>query len=131
MATIEEGLYSWVATNSPLNTLIGTRFYPLELPQSPTYPAIVYRLVGDDLPFAYGSNPGDLMTARYQFDCHGLTFSAARGLAQTLRVQLNGFTGVMGAVTVQKVQYLGENQQLATYLDQPVIPVDFRFMYKL
>jgi len=43
--SFESELFDRVTTHGSTQPLIGTRFYPLNLPQSPTYPAATYRRV--------------------------------------------------------------------------------------
>jgi hypothetical protein len=97
MATLEAALF-YHLTNTAGTTpgLIGTRLYPLVLPQDPTYPALTYQVIEDIPPMAH-DGPGDLFGALVQFDCYGASYSAAKTLARGLRADLNGKSGAIGA----------------------------------
>jgi len=65
--TIESEIYDRATTHAGLLALISDRFYPGELPQDATYPAISYRQVSAGRPSAMGSDVG-IVDARFQLD---------------------------------------------------------------
>ncbi len=93
--TIEEAIHAHLKAHASVSALAGDRVYPKVMPQKPTYPAIVYhRISGVREPNQQG--PSGLTHPRFQFDCYGATYAAAKGLADAVRFALDGFQGTMG-----------------------------------
>ncbi len=127
--TVEEGLYAFLTTNGAISALLASRVYPLRLPQNPTYPAVVYKVVSEKQPMTHGGTPGGLVTIRVQFDCHGGTYTLSKQLKNVLKAELDGFNGLMGTVQVGHVHFLNAVDALAAVTETAVIPVDFRILY--
>ena len=77
--TFAQALYSHYTSHPGLSALVGTRVYPLRVPQNPTLPAVTYQRSG-------GSNEDthDQSTAhspRIQFTCWAATYIEAEALA--------------------------------------------------
>jgi hypothetical protein len=94
---------------SQANTTAASRVYPQRLPDRATLPAMTYAMVsngryptrGDggtaDIPgtaTAYAQDGGNnLRRYRYQVDCWGTTYEAARLLSEAIENYLDGFSG--------------------------------------
>jgi len=86
----------WLLTSDAgVTALVGTRIYPLILPQNPTLPAISYGLISAIRDTNLSSMVG-LVEVRYQFDCWALTLLEAEAMADALRAALHGFQGPVG-----------------------------------
>ncbi|MBA7515230.1 hypothetical protein ES705_07269 [subsurface metagenome] len=97
---IEVGFFTYLTTHAGLSALIGTRLWPLRLPQNVEYPCIRYRQVSNPPELAH-DGPVGLGHPRYQFDCYSPLHDEAWQVAQQLEFALHGFRGAMGTVTVQ------------------------------
>ncbi len=77
---IEECLKVVLSESTGMNDLIDQRFYPVNLIQNPTYPALTYTtIVGDEhLRF-------DVGFPRYQFSCWGNKYSEAKAVANEVK----------------------------------------------
>lgn len=73
---------------SGVSALVGTRIYPLELPQKPTYPAIRYQRISN----TDTNGNTALRETRWQIDCWGQTYAAATALAAQVKAAFEGFT---------------------------------------
>jgi len=93
--SIETGLYSHLTTDSDVSALVGTRVYPLKLPQGYTLPAISYQRVSGDR-LATLSGPTGRANPRFQIDCWASTYSGVRDLASKVRQALDGHKGGLG-----------------------------------
>jgi len=71
--------------------LVANRIYPLLLPQSPTFPAVVYLRVSG---LRVQSHDGDsaLQHPRFQFSCWAETYTEALAVAEQVRTALQGAT---------------------------------------
>ena len=98
---LEKGIYTLLSTNSPL-TSAGTRVYP-SLPQGVTFPAIRYTRVSTTRTLALNANVG-VTNATVQIDCFAQSYSAAKALADAVRVILHGYTGSLGTLTARLVK---------------------------
>lgn len=107
MATLEEGLYSYLSAYAGLTALISTRVYPFKIPQTATLPCMTYQRVSTPrfhVMDTSGSG-GDLAFPRIQFDVWAETYTAAKAITDQLRAALNGKRGSIGSgastVTIQ------------------------------
>jgi hypothetical protein len=72
---------------TPLTNLISTRLYPLKLPQTPTYPAIVYQLISDPRREMGTKSP------RYQYSIYGTTYGQVKDVESKLKEALETLEG--------------------------------------
>jgi hypothetical protein len=95
----EDGLFTYLSTYPGLAALIGTRLYPLLLPQDPTLPAVTYQRISTPMMLAFERS--FLPHPRFQFDCWAASFPAARAVAEQVKLALDVYRGAMGAETIQ------------------------------
>ncbi len=92
--TLEELLYAHVTSYASVQSYIGQRFYPVSLPQNPTYPAATYRRVSTAVQY---TRDGDGMgRVRFQVDCYATTYSQIVSLADAMEDALEAFTSTTG-----------------------------------
>jgi len=102
----ETHLYNYL---SQAGTSASARVYPRRLPQGVTLPAITYALVSSGIEYQ-SAGQSSLETPRYQLDCWGATYLAAKTLAEELKARLSGFRGQMGTKTVTAAFIEGERE---------------------
>ena len=87
MAELEQALQTRLTGFSGLSALVGTRIYPLILPQPPTLPAVTYQRISAS---RWSSIPGDdgVAEPRMQVDAWALTYGAAKLAAAQVRLAL-------------------------------------------
>lgn len=91
---IEADLRTYLIAHADIFPLVGSRVYPMLLPQNPTLPAITYqRVSGPKVQSLKGINA--LSHPRIQFDCWAATYTAVKGLAEKLISALNDYSGVI------------------------------------
>jgi hypothetical protein len=95
----EAGLFTYLSGYAGLAALVGTRIYPLLLPQDPTLPAVTYQRISTPRLFAFEHS--FLPHATFQFDCWASDFSDAKDVAEQVRLAMDVYRGAMGAETVQ------------------------------
>lgn len=74
--------------NSGVTNLVGTRIYPLLLPQFPIYEAISYQRISN----TEQNGSTALRETRYQINCWGETYAETQGLAAAVKVALEEYT---------------------------------------
>jgi hypothetical protein len=94
--TVIQGLRSYLLANASIAAIVGTKVYPLRLPQKvdlvPPSCAIVLTLV-DDIGEAHLRGPNALSRARIQVDCWAKQYDDAVALASFCRQRIDGYSG--------------------------------------
>lgn len=82
-------LFTRVTGIGAISTLISTRFYWLQLPSDPTYPAIHYFAVTGK-PLVAHDGPSGYESVLVQFDILAKTAGDCEGVGEALKANLNG-----------------------------------------
>ena len=98
--SIASDLRTFLLADATLGGLIGTRLYPLKLPQDPTVPAMTFQWISGQRAHAADGAVG-LASPRVQFDCWAETYLEVESVFEALRKRLDGFRGTAGASRVQ------------------------------
>lgn len=109
---IEEALVAELLADVSVSGLIGTRVYPLLIPQDAILPAIAYQTIGapDDYRHDGASEYRDV---RMQLTCQADNYAAAKGLARAVRNCLSGYVGTLGSLNPVRGIFL--NNQIDGY----------------
>ena len=94
--SIAADIVAFLLADATLGGLIGTRLYPLKLPQDPTVPAMTYQWVSGQRAHAADGAVG-LASPRVQFDCWAQTYLEVEAMLEALRKRLDGFQGTVGS----------------------------------
>ena len=95
---LEQGLYSYLSTQVTLTALVGTRIYPMFIPQGATIPCITYQRISTPrTPTHDTSGRGDLVNPRVQFDIWSETQKSGSDIGAVLTALLNGKVGAIGS----------------------------------
>ena len=100
MTVLEEGLRSYLtgAACPNLTALIGTRTYPMKIPQGAILPCLVYQRISTPRIMTHddAGATGTLAYPRFQFDAWAATQKVAKAITDQVRAYLNGKTGEIG-----------------------------------
>ena len=99
---IESALYTYITSDATVTGLIGTRLYPLDLPQEPTAPAATYLRVSTNPLYTHDGDAA-LDEVRIQIDSFDTTVLGAKTLAGAIRDRISGHNGDMEGTDVQSV----------------------------
>lgn len=108
---IQTGIFSLITGFPGVAALIGTRCYPVTLPENPTLPALRYQFAGGSSEPTFETS--GMQKARIQFDAFAETADAAIALRDALigtqgSPALNGYRGFLGDGTyLQEAQLVG------------------------
>lgn len=127
--TLEEGLVAYLAANEGVAALVGTRIYPLVVPQDAALPALAYQRISSPREHVHTGASG-LVRARIQVTNVGGTYSAAKALAETVRVAMDGYSGAMGTVAVGAALLMNENDTWLDMFNAPVVRHDYAIWYQ-
>ncbi len=105
---MEDGLFSFLSGEQTISDLVGSRIFPLKLPQAVTYPAVTYQRIDTERIRSFGG-PSGLAHSRIQLDLWDKTYSGVKALADAVRRVLDGFKGLMGAEDIGGVSLLSDS----------------------
>ncbi len=88
---IESAIRSILVNDSTVKA-ITTRCYPVTIPQSPTYPLILYTRISGVRDHHF-QGPSGIVRTRMQIEAWAETYSGAKTLAAAIRGALDGYTG--------------------------------------
>jgi len=86
--SFESDLYSHLKADATIAGLVGTRIYPMLLPQDTTKPAIVYVIVGASDQIDLDSDDGNLQEVRVQIDNWCASHADVVTLAEAVRKRM-------------------------------------------
>lgn len=89
---IEIDIFSYLRNDPTVAALVGSRIYPLLLPQDYDLPAITYTKISGSRINAKTGQTG-LANPRFQFSCWGKTYLEAKKVADAVRIAMNQFKG--------------------------------------
>jgi hypothetical protein len=87
-------LVAFLLGNNDIASIVGTRIFPLRVPEGETFPCIVFQQISGPRVYSL-SGPNACNYPRIQLKCWGLTYTDAKGLADTVDNLLDGFRGTM------------------------------------
>lgn len=97
-----ECLHEFLCRQDKLKAVVSERIYPMNLPQKPTFPCIVYTPITAN----YGKNlqhESGFVKQNVQFSIHDSTFGKARRVSRLLRGVLKDFSGDMAGQIIEAV----------------------------
>ena len=103
MSDIGKTLRLKLVSDAAVTALVGSRIYPLTLPQGVTLPAIRYqRITGNSDPHLGGTT--GLAVATVQLDCVGTTYAGAEQVRDAVRESLEAYQGTVSGVKITSVR---------------------------
>ncbi len=106
-ADLESALVAAIEGEATITALIGSRLFPVHVPESATLPALTYQVSGREPDHVLDGAAG-LAHATWRFTALSRSYSDVIALAELLRLLFQGFAGLMGATTV--LGTLAENE---------------------
>jgi hypothetical protein len=97
--TLEEAFYTTATANAGISALIGTRLYPLLIPQTSALPAAAYQRVTSTRETAHDGST-NFVTATLQVSCQATSYASAKALAGAFISAFHGVRGTWGTVEV-------------------------------
>lgn len=114
---IEQALTAHAKADSPLAALVGTRIYPLFIPQEAPLPAIAYQRISG--PRVHSHDGVDQFgRARVQLTCQALGYDEAKDCAHLVRQAFRGFSGQMGGPAGPQIHEIRIENEMDGYNDE-------------
>lgn len=90
---IEQGLYNLLAGNTGLTALVGTRIYPVVVPEPTVYPCLSYQVVTASSSYTFDRKSHD--AKRIQFDAWATSYSDCKTILHALKLALDTYSGTL------------------------------------
>lgn len=90
--TIEKDIHYRLSNDADVSPLVGSRVYPMKLPQGWTLPAITYQRISGERAHCLGG-PSGRARPRFQIDCWDDDYEDVKDLANKVRLCMDGFKG--------------------------------------
>ena len=108
MATIEQAMWYKVTSGTAVAALIGTKLYPVMIPDGVALPAVAYQRIATRRdPSLPVSTNNTLVMATFQYACIDDQYSVTKSIADAIRLQLDRFGGTVaytgGTVVVDSI----------------------------
>ena len=123
MATIEEAVYARTVGDAGVAALIGTRCYPLVVPQDAAMPAIAYQRISG-APERSHSGFSGVSETRFQFTCEANSYASAKAVAQALRRCWESFAGTVSNIAIGGAFVENESDGYSEETPAPVVRMD-------
>lgn len=104
-------LRTYILAGGAVSALIGSRFYPHKLPQSPTLPAVTYQVISELRGHVMSGADGTPGT-RVQIDAWASTMADALAVADAIRARLDGYAGTLAGSTKAQGVFADQSQSL-------------------
>ncbi len=125
--TMESDLRAFLILDADVTALVGSRVFPLIVPQNQPMPAIRYNLITSESEVNLGGVDG-AVRATVQLDCYAATYAGAVDLAEKVRVALvadvNG-ARTMGSTAVTQTRLTAKSDEQP--FKEPTASDDWRF----
>jgi hypothetical protein len=129
MSRIDEALYSLITSDDGCAEQIGTRVYPLMIPQNAALPAVCYQTITTQRKY-HLRGPSHSPSPRMQITIKAATADNAVTVANLIRVLMEGYSGTVSSVEIAGIflenEYDGFNLDTRSY----TVRQDYRIQYK-
>jgi hypothetical protein len=99
MATIEEAVREKTINDAAVKTLIGSRLYPLVIPQDVPLSAVAYQKISAPKTSSHSGASG-LVRSRFQFTCASNTYTEVKALSAAVIACWWGWRGTSAGVRI-------------------------------
>ena len=119
----EAFLYARLTSQTSVSSLVGTKIFPLIAPTGTALPLVIYQRVGVQATDAQAlSGPLGGRVVTMQFTSYDTSYTSVKTIARALRLQLDGWTGTTGSVTIQRTILQSEADGVDMPQDDQMLP---------
>lgn len=123
MATIEEAVYARMAGYGALTGLVGTRIYPLVVPQDVIMPAVAYQKISG-APQRSHSGFSNLSSDRFQITCEADDYATAKAVEVAVRHCWESYVGAQSGISIEAAQVVNIVDGFSDVHAAPVVRLD-------
>lgn len=118
--SIETALVKIMTDNADVNALVGSKIYPVFVPQGKSLPAITYQEISG-VRDAVMNGASGLVQSRFQVNCWTKKYTEARELADLVRIALSPendtYPKTVGGTSIEAIRLLNENDVPSIHSD--------------
>jgi len=108
MATIKDGLYTYLVSKSEITDLVGLKIFPNQAPNSSELPYITVARVASDGEH-HLSDASKQVTDTFELEVFGRDSIEVENIAEAIRDKVDGFRGLMGSTEVGSALIVSQN----------------------
>ena len=113
-----------------LTALVGTRIFPMVMPDTPTFPAVTYHMLSSSSGKGALTDP-PLMQAVFQITSWGKSMLSARSVADQVRAALDRYRSVtINGIKIDDCFYDGDVDLYDTDLKVFYVASDFKIFFR-
>lgn len=124
MSDIEEAIRDKLLNDANVSALVGTRIYSSELPQKPTYPALIYERVDSERDFTM-EGPSGFVESTFQIRVYAESYQEAKDLSNKTRQALNGLSEIVLGVRIHAIFLQSDSDEFDDDLEINSAILDF------
>jgi hypothetical protein len=94
---MEAALRALIVAASDVTTLVSTRVYWGDVPQSAAKPWVRMNVISGIRDY-HMEAPSGLVNSRVQVDCVAISYGAAKGIARAIETAISGYRGTQGSI---------------------------------
>ena len=99
---IEKALFDKVSAAAEISAIVGSRIYPVFLPEKVTPPALVFVRVSTEGAVLSHDGTNGIITSGFEISCLSKTVSEVKTLARLVRREFSGFSGTVSGVKIYR-----------------------------
>jgi hypothetical protein len=104
-------IYTRLTTDSNITSFVGAKVFPDIAPQDVKYPFIVYTIISST-PVDFKDGQSNLEEIDIQLDVYSDNYDTCQSLTNSIRNNLDRFTGTVSDVEVQTISYKGSDSNI-------------------
>jgi len=105
---IGKAIYGLLSAASSVTNIVGSRIYPVSVPQFAEFPFVVYTTTDTEMSITKdGSSPLDVITV--QIDMYANDFDTNTTLAGAIRSTLDFYTGTINGQSIQRITLMNNS----------------------
>ena len=108
---IEKLLTTLMEADTTIEGLVGTRIFPMVVPQDTTMPCITYQKISGNWQVQI-SGPHNMSQERFQINCWATTYAGAKALAEAVRAEFSGYDTGNASVSVHIITLENETDTI-------------------
>lgn len=105
---IEKALFQKLSTTSAITAIVGSRIFPVFLPEKTVLPAIVFLRVSTTGAAISHTKSSGKLTSNFEVGCYGKDIQVAKNLAKLVRSALSGFSGTVAGIVIHRAEVENE-----------------------
>lgn len=108
--SIGTAIWQILRDDAAFMTSIASKVYPVQLPPSVSYPAVVYGQVSEN---SISTKDGPVRDGwRWQIDTYASTYASAQEIAQALRSRLDWYTATLPEAGTIRISFIDQSDNI-------------------